>query len=88
MKPFVIMCATVNDTVHRIWYLLADKKECEEERCLKGGTSLDGINAYTCQCVDGRTGNDCSYSMRILIWASVCQTRVEIMECVWNNRVE
>ncbi len=46
-----------------ILLFFTDVDDCENARCLNGGTCLDGIDSYTCQCVDGWEGNDCSSSM-------------------------
>ena len=39
--------------------LFSDVNECESEPCQNGATCVDGINAYTCECVKGYTGHDC-----------------------------
>jgi hypothetical protein len=33
--------------------------ECEENPCKNGGTCIDGINSYTCECPAGYTGTNC-----------------------------
>jgi len=33
--------------------------ECDPNPCLNGGTCTDGVNSYTCACIDGFTGEDC-----------------------------
>ena len=42
--------------------------ECEPNPCENGGTCTDGINSYTCKCVDGYTGVDCATGMTIYIY--------------------
>ena len=34
--------------------------ECASKPCLYGGTCVDGINGFTCQCPEGLAGTDCS----------------------------
>ena len=38
---------------------LVDIDDCADQPCLNGGTCSDGLNDYTCTCVDGYTGEDC-----------------------------
>ena len=39
---------------------LTDIDDCADQPCLNGGTCSDGVNDYTCVCVDGYTGKNCS----------------------------
>ena len=36
-----------------------DIDECASSPCQNGGTCVDVVNAYTCNCVLGYTGNNC-----------------------------
>ena len=36
-----------------------DIDECQSDPCQNGATCNDQVNAYTCDCADGYTGNDC-----------------------------
>ena len=36
-----------------------DINECDPNPCLNGGTCVDSIGSYTCQCVSGFGGDDC-----------------------------
>ena len=38
---------------------LSDIDECASNPCQNGGSCSDGINGYTCDCVDGYDGADC-----------------------------
>ena len=38
---------------------LLDIDECGSSPCMSGGTCLDEVNRYTCQCVDGFTSINC-----------------------------
>ena len=42
------------------WHdFLIDVDECASSPCQNGGTCVDVVNAYTCNCVPGYTGEDC-----------------------------
>ena len=36
-----------------------DEDECASEPCFNGGTCIDSINSFTCDCADGFTGSLC-----------------------------
>ena len=36
-----------------------DNEDCSPNPCQNGGTCTDGVNSYTCSCVEGYTGNNC-----------------------------
>ena len=36
-----------------------DIDECASSPCQNGGTCIDAIDAYTCDCVPGYDGTDC-----------------------------
>ena len=38
---------------------LIDVDECASSPCQNGGTCVDVVNAYTCNCVPGYTGDNC-----------------------------
>ena len=38
----------------------ADIDDCADQPCLNRGTCNDGVNDYTCVCIDGYTGKNCS----------------------------
>ena len=42
--------------------LFTDINECSSTPCLNAGQCIDGINAYTCQCEDGYSGEICETS--------------------------
>ena len=44
-----------------------DIDECSSTPCLNAGSCFDGINAYTCQCVDGYTGVNCETSKFLIL---------------------
>ena len=39
-------------------YLL-DIDDCGNISCLNGGTCIDGVNSFNCQCVKGYNGDRC-----------------------------
>ena len=43
-------------------YCVADINECDSNPCENSGACADGINSYTCACVDGYTGTHCELS--------------------------
>ena len=40
-------------------YFVVDIDDCKSSPCLNGATCMDGINSYTCKCVDGYRGKNC-----------------------------
>ena len=44
---------------YRTTYFVTDVDECSSNPCENGGTCIDGINEYSCQCVAGYTGTNC-----------------------------
>ena len=41
-------------------FLTADIDDCAVQPCHNGGACIDAVNDYTCVCVDGYTGKNCS----------------------------
>ena len=39
-----------------------DIDDCASEPCQNAGTCTDGLNSYTCTCLDGWTGDNCETS--------------------------
>ena len=40
--------------------LLSDIDECADQPCQNGGNCTDALNDYTCKCVAGYSGKNCS----------------------------
>ena len=53
-------------------FLVLDIDDCASAPCQNGGTCVDGINSYTCNCVYGYTGDHCQTGM----WTA-------ILLCLW-----
>ena len=43
-------------------YLFTDQDDCIEHECVNGGSCVDGVNEYTCNCQAGYTGQLCQTS--------------------------
>ena len=44
-------------------YYDSDVDECASGPCMNGGNCLDGVNSYTCKCINGFTGSNCETGM-------------------------
>ena len=47
---------------------LLDIDDCEASPCKNGGTCIDGVDSYTCNCVSGYTGHDCETGSVVNVW--------------------
>ena len=47
------------------YILITDDNECQSNPCQGGGTCVDDINMYYCNCPTGRTGINCERSIHI-----------------------
>lgn len=47
--------------------LLQDINECASSPCENGGYCHDGINSFTCNCVNGFTGTLCETGMYVKV---------------------
>ena len=56
---------------------LLDIGECLSDPCQNGGTCIDEINAFTCICISGYTGDICETSENLQLgWCvNVCLLR-------------
>ena len=67
---------------YRITYFVSDVEECSSDPCENGGTFIDGINGYSCQCVAGYTGANCetgsSCRFSLFIKTFICSVFVHI----------
>ena len=45
--------------ISNVEILFADIDECASSPCQNGGTCVDGINSYSCNCNAGYTGDNC-----------------------------
>ena len=79
---------------HFIWWkelinywhcFLIDVDECASSPCQNGGTCVDVVNAYTCNCAPGFTGDNCETGNLCLDpW---CQFHIKCstLEIDWTN---
>ena len=40
-------------------YIIVDKDDCGPNPCQNGGSCIDAVNGYKCDCKDGYTGDNC-----------------------------
>ena len=58
------------------YWNLTDIDECLDVKvpCANGGTCVDGINSYTCDCADGYVGKYCGEKTVALLYIKVRYT--------------
>ena len=70
--PLMVICRTTTCNYNTVITVLpcvgADIDECASSPCQNGGHCTDGLNGYTCVCVQGYTGNNCETSTSREIW--------------------
>ena len=54
-----------------IFFLLTDVDECVRHQCGNGGSCVDGVNNYSCNCLVGFTGGHCETGQYTLFVAVV-----------------
>ena len=55
-----------------IHFLLTDVDECVSHQCGNGGSCIDGVNNYSCNCLVGFTGDYCETGMALLLQYLSC----------------
>ena len=60
-------CKKLN-LIEKLHIFLKDIDECASNPCQNGATCIDGINAYTCNCVPGHAGDNCEIGNNISAW--------------------
>ena len=43
-----------------------DIDDCQPNSCLNGGVCVDGLNSFTCDCITGFIGSNCSISKLVV----------------------
>ncbi|XP_061482651.1 coagulation factor X-like [Rhineura floridana] len=49
------------EKTEEFWNVYVDGDQCASQPCHYGGTCKDGINTYTCTCLDGYHGQNCEH---------------------------
>ena len=52
----------------KIQILYTDIDECAASPCQNGGTCVDGVNSYTCNCEVGYAGKNCESGNILIIY--------------------
>ena len=50
----------------RYFYIVINN--CESQPCLNGGSCVNGVNVYTCNCAPGYTGYNCQTRSKSINW--------------------
>ena len=53
--------------MNKIRILYSDIDDCASSPCQNGGTCVDDINSYTCNCDVGYTGENCEKGIILII---------------------
>ena len=53
-------------------FLFLDIDDCQPNPCLNGGTCVDGLNSFTCDCINGFIGSNCSISKLVVFDSFMC----------------
>ena len=63
-----------------------DVVDCFPTACLNGGTCIDGLNAFTCACSPGFTGQQCDIGMDALkTFACYAEVRLSRKACMCHK---
>ena len=55
------------------FYIHADINECSSNPCVNGGTCVDQVNAYVCNCTPGYAGVNCQTGKYFIIFQMYAQ---------------
>ena len=62
--------------------------ECGSSPCENGGNCTDGVNGYTCVCVDGYTGINCETSRSMYMLQDIPlqgQYMILLIQCILHS---
>ena len=54
--------------MNKIEILYSDIDDCASSTCQNGGTCVDGVNSYTCNCDVGYAGKNCESGNILIIY--------------------
>ena len=54
------------------FYIHADINECSSNPCVNGGTCVDHVNGYVCNCIPGYGGVHCQTDKYFCLSSNVC----------------
>ena len=60
--PRLLISNSVEGIISTLFLTFPDIDDCASEPCQNDGTCIDGINSYTCACLDGWSGDNCETS--------------------------
>ena len=77
LKKINVLISAINATFQEgsdtfnILFLLKDIDECVNHTCKNGGSCVDGVNNYSCNCLAGFTGDRCETGRYLPLFAVV-----------------
>ena len=63
MRVFVRACVWCGQSCFQAVFCVVDINECSPNPCKNGGSCTDLVNGFSCTCIAGYTGEDCSSGM-------------------------
>ena len=66
MRTQTITRTNINDEIRCLHYF-SDVDDCVNHACTNGGSCVDGVNSYSCSCVNGYSGDRCEKGDRITL---------------------
>ena len=69
-------------------FTFPDINECDRNPCQNGGTCVDKINSYQCECVPGYTGTNCITGIHtnfLCMPIQLCNMLIYILKIIANK---